>query len=84
MNAYRCRLCGFDYIDHGPTHPMGYHRRMMARFRATTWEQAERLIAQGTPTTSDDPTWEGQECGDLSACAQGATPCPGRLVFAEN
>lgn len=80
--AYRCPLCGFHYYDHGPDSMTSQHRRIMAAFRVAKWEEAERLVAARAPAVSDDPSWEGQECGDRSARAGSGTSCPGRLVLA--
>lgn len=77
--AYRCSTCSFEYYDHGPDNPMGQHRRIMAAFRVKTWEEAEQLVAAGALTTSSDPSWEGQECGDRSAHPRGQS-CGGHLV----
>lgn len=78
--VYRCALCGCFYTDHGPSSPAGQHRRIMAALRVPTWDEAEARAKAGARVVSEDPSWEGQECGDQSAREHDEGPCPGQLV----
>lgn len=81
VTSYICPICDFVYTDHGPDSPLGAHRRRMAALRVATWEEAEQLIASANArVVSEDPSWEGQECGDRSAQPVGSTGCMGRLI----
>lgn len=80
ITSYRCSLCDCVYNDHGSDDPSMHHRRVMASLRVATWEEAEQLIKAGNArVVTEDPSWEGQVCGDRSGQPRGEE-CSGRLV----